>query len=88
MGKRGRKFFRVQLLNGKGFLQPRMDTAGKRPDPRDSHTLQKQRRTGASNLTRSITAQNNIAVTGNLVMLPFQLFKREGQGAGDDKRVR
>lgn len=65
-----------------------METSGKWPDPRNSHTPKEQRRTGTSNLTGSITAQNDITVTGNLMVFPFQLFKREGQGAGDNKRVR
>lgn len=75
------------MFNGKGFLQPGVETAGEWTDPRNSHTLKEQRRTGASNLTGSIAAQNDITVTGNLMMFPFQLFKREGQGAGDNKWV-
>jgi len=64
------------MFNGKDFLQPGVDTAGEGPDPRNSHALQEQRRTGAPNLIGSITAQNDITVTGNLMMFLFQLFKR------------
>ena len=65
-----------------------METACEWPDPRDSHTLKEQRRTGASYLSGSIAAQNDITVTGNLMMFLFQSFEREGEGAGDNKRVR
>ncbi len=76
------------MLNGKGFFQPGVDTAGKGTNPRYPHTLKEQRRTGAPNLTGSVAAQNDITVTGNLMMVLLDLFKRGRQGPRDDKRVR
>lgn len=76
------------MFNGKGFFQPGVDAAGKGTHPRYPHTLKEQRRTGAPNLTGSIAAQNDITVTGNLMMVLLDLFKRVRQGARDDNWVR
>ncbi len=85
--RRGGQFAEIYPLHRKGLLQPSMETAGQGPYPGNSHSFEEQRRTGASDLARSVAAQNNIPVPGNLVMLLLQLFKRKGQSAGDHKRI-
>lgn len=86
--KRGCEIGRIQMFHWKGFPDPGMETARQGPDPVYSQPSQKQRRPGAPDLAGSITTQDDIAVVGNLMVIPFELLERKGQSARDRKRIR
>jgi hypothetical protein len=65
-------------LKGRGFhwevpLEPAFDAAGEDSDTVYSETLKQKRRPDARNLIGSSAVQNDILVTGNLLMMAFQV---------------
>ena len=66
---------------------PGVQTALQRPNPRDAFLPEEQRHTGAGGFVWSSTVENDFAVAGQAIVVPFQVLGVHVEGAGNSFRI-